>query len=158
MRMENNFFGKYFQLAMCFNGFDSEIGFSQNFYFKPFLDSYTKRERERAQITPSTSPANPEPRSRHEPFPLLTQHDLSSLTATHSSDRALVRRPTLHQSRRSQHRADRTRSHRSCRSQHCANRSTTPIKQRSTPTPLDLAFAARSHLRLCRAISPLDQT
>ena len=52
----------------CFNGFDPEIGFSQNFHFKPFPDSRTKREREspdhafdfvgepRAQITPLISP------------------------------------------------------------------------------------------------------
>ena len=94
--MENKFSRKYFQLTKCFNGFDLEIGFSQNFHFKPFPNSRTKREREeRAQITPSTLLANPEPRSRHEPFPLLTQHGLSSLTTTHSSDRAPVRRPQI---------------------------------------------------------------
>ena len=45
--MENKFSGKYFQLTVCFNGFDSEIGFSPNFHFKPFPDSRVKRERER---------------------------------------------------------------------------------------------------------------
>ena len=63
LRMENKFSRKYFQLTVCFNGFDPKIGFSQNFHFKPFLDSRTTRERERerereaeerAQITPST--------------------------------------------------------------------------------------------------------
>ena len=66
--MENKFSGKYFQLTVCFNGFDPEIGFSQNFHFKPFPDSRAKREREsldhafdfagkpRAQITLLTSP------------------------------------------------------------------------------------------------------
>ena len=40
---------------LCFNSFDSEIGFSQNFHFKSFLNSCAKRERERerAQIMPS---------------------------------------------------------------------------------------------------------
>ena len=38
------------------------------------------------------------------------------------------------------------------------DRSIAPIKQRSTPTPLDLASATRSHLRIHRTISPLDQT
>ena len=68
LRMENKFSGKYFQLTVCFNGFDPEIGFSQNFHFKPFPDSRAKREREspdhafdfvgepRAQITPLISP------------------------------------------------------------------------------------------------------
>ena len=48
LRMENKFSGKYFQLTVCFNGFDPEIGFSQNFHFKPFPDSHVERERERA--------------------------------------------------------------------------------------------------------------
>ena len=43
--MENKFSRKYFQLTVC-NGFDLEIGFSQNFHFKPFPDSRAKRERE----------------------------------------------------------------------------------------------------------------
>ena len=47
LRMENKFSRKYFQLTVCFNGFNSEIGFSQNFHFKPFPDSHAKRERER---------------------------------------------------------------------------------------------------------------
>ena len=47
LRMENKFSGNYFQLTVCFNGFDSKIGFSQNFHFKPFPDSCAKRERER---------------------------------------------------------------------------------------------------------------
>ena len=49
LRMENKFSGKYFQLTVCFNGFDPEIGFSQNFHFKPFPDSRAKRERERGK-------------------------------------------------------------------------------------------------------------
>ena len=69
-----------------------------------------------------------------------------------TTDRAPVRRPTprrLHQSRRSQHCADRTG---------LVDHSTAPIKQRSTPTPHDLAFVVRSRLHLRRAISPLDRT
>ena len=61
LRMENKFSGSYFQLTVCFSWFDPEIGFSQNFQFKPFPDSHAKRERERereeeerAQITPQT--------------------------------------------------------------------------------------------------------
>ena len=45
--MENKFSKKYFQLIVYFNGFNSEIGFSQKFHFKPFPDSRAKRERER---------------------------------------------------------------------------------------------------------------
>ena len=47
LRMKNKFFGKYFQLIMCFNGFAPKIGFIQNFHFKPFPDSRAERERER---------------------------------------------------------------------------------------------------------------
>ena len=71
LRMKNKFSGKYFQLIMCFNGFAPKIGFIQNFHFKPFPDSRAQRERERAQITPSTSAIyepifDPQP-SRHKP-------------------------------------------------------------------------------------------
>ena len=56
--MENKFSGSYFQLTVCFSWLDSEIGFSQNFHFKPFPNSCAERERERererAQITPQT--------------------------------------------------------------------------------------------------------
>ena len=67
LRMENKFFRKHFQLSVCFSGFDPEIVYSENFHFKPFLDSCAKRERERerergkyhvfdfAPIMPSTS-------------------------------------------------------------------------------------------------------
>ena len=41
-----------FQLTVCFNGFDPEISFSQNFQFKPFPDSRVKRERERERESP----------------------------------------------------------------------------------------------------------
>ena len=61
LRMENKFSGKYFQLTVCFNGFDPEIGFSQNFHFKPFLDSHAKRERESLSTSTSTPT---KPRSR----------------------------------------------------------------------------------------------
>ena len=40
---------------LCFSSFDLEIVFSQNFHFKPFPNSCRERERERAQIMPSTS-------------------------------------------------------------------------------------------------------
>ena len=52
-----------FPKTVCFNSFDTEIGFSQNFHFKSFPNSHAKRERERerereakerAQITPRT--------------------------------------------------------------------------------------------------------
>ena len=43
--MENKFFGNYFQLTGCFEGFDPEMVWSENFHFKPFPDSRTKRER-----------------------------------------------------------------------------------------------------------------
>ena len=57
LHMENKFSGKYFQLTVCFNGFDSEMVWSENFHFKSFPNSCAKRERER-EITP---------RSRHKP-------------------------------------------------------------------------------------------
>ena len=52
-----------FPKTVCFNSFEPEIGFSQNFHFKSFPNSHAKRERERerereakerAQITPRT--------------------------------------------------------------------------------------------------------
>ena len=45
--MENKFSENYFQLTRCFEGFDPKIVWSENFHFKPFPDSRTKRERER---------------------------------------------------------------------------------------------------------------
>ena len=55
LRMENKFSGNAFQLTVCFSWFDPEMVWSENFHFKPFLDSRAKRKREIA------------PRSRHEP-------------------------------------------------------------------------------------------
>ena len=52
LRMENKFSGNYFQLTGCFEGFDPEMVWSENFHFKPFSDSRAKTERERE---PSTS-------------------------------------------------------------------------------------------------------
>ena len=43
-------FWKLFQLTRCFEGFDSEMVWSENFHFKPFPDSRTKRERERESL------------------------------------------------------------------------------------------------------------
>ena len=68
-----------------------------------------------------------------------------------SSNRAPVRQP---QQRNPQTELQSNDPH----STDLVNRSTAPIKQRSTPTLLDLASAARSHLRIHRTISPLDQT
>ena len=62
LHMENKFSGNYFQLTGCFEGFDPKMVWSENFHFKPFLDSRTKRERE-----PSTS-------SIYEPTSLWTDH------------------------------------------------------------------------------------
>ena len=106
LHIENKFSRKYFQLTVCFNGFDLEICFSQNFHFKPFMDSHVERERERAQITPLTSLANPEPRSNlrlhqstnprtdlwhrafnpliYEPMNRSSTHEPSTLSATQS--------------------------------------------------------------------------
>ena len=39
-------------MTVCFNGFNSEIGFSQNFHFKSFPDSRGERERERKKREP----------------------------------------------------------------------------------------------------------
>ena len=57
---------------------------SENFHFKSFSDSRVKRERERERESLAFKPS-------------------SSPTTT---DRAPIRRPTLHRSRRSQHRTD----------------------------------------------------
>ena len=59
LRIKNKFSGNYFQLTMCFNGFNSEIGFSQNFHFKPFPDSRAKREREKERERPQSSDRAP---------------------------------------------------------------------------------------------------
>ena len=48
LRIENKFSRNYFQLTGCFEGFDLEMVWSENFHFKPFPDSHAKRERERA--------------------------------------------------------------------------------------------------------------
>ena len=45
--MENKFSGNYFQLTMCFEGFDLEMVWSENFHFKPFPAPCGERERER---------------------------------------------------------------------------------------------------------------
>ena len=64
--MENKFSGNYFQLTVCFEGFDPEMVWSENFHFKPFPDSRAKREKEPSTstlsiyepITPSTLPTS----------------------------------------------------------------------------------------------------
>ena len=48
LHMENKFSGNYLQLTECFEGFDPEMVWSENFHFKPFPDSRPERE-------PSTS-------------------------------------------------------------------------------------------------------
>ena len=124
--MENKFFGNYFQLIGCFEGFDSEMVWSENFHFKPFTDSHAKRERERERESPDHS-------SDQAPFrwpqtglvalchTSANQAKINSNAARTTPIDSKVRRPTPAP---------------------IANR-TAPIKQRSTPTPLDLAFAAR---------------
>ena len=68
LRMENKFSENYFQLTGCFKGFDPKMVWSENFHFKPFLDSRAKRERERErEREPSTSPI-------YEPTDLRTDH------------------------------------------------------------------------------------
>ena len=109
---------------MCFNGFDPEMVWSENFQFKPFPDSRAKTERERER----------EEEERAQ-----------------SSNRAPVRQP---QQRTPQTELQSNDPH----STDLVDLSTAPIKQRSTPTPLDLASTARSHLRIHRTISLLDQT
>ena len=52
--MENKFSGNYLQLTECFEGFDPEMVWSENFHFKPFPNSHAKTE-EREPST-STSP------------------------------------------------------------------------------------------------------
>ena len=56
-----------FPKTVCFNSFEPEIGFSQNFHFKSFPNSHAKRERERERERGKReSPdhaTNPEPRS-----------------------------------------------------------------------------------------------
>ena len=66
LRMENKFSGNYIQLTGCFEGFDPEMVWSENFHFKPFLDSRGEREREREPST-LTSPI-------YEPIDLRTDH------------------------------------------------------------------------------------
>ena len=140
--MENKFSEKYFQLTVCFIWFDPEIVWSENFHFKPFLDSRAKRERERerAQINPQTElqfddhrpSSNPTTTDRsrriapHQlrptPAPIHTSTNQAKIDSNDDHTAPIdskVWRPTLASI------ADRT----------------APIKQRSTPTPLDLASA-----------------
>ena len=72
--MENKFSRKYFQLTMCFNSFDPEMVWSENFHFKPFPDSHAKREREKERESPILRPSSS-----------------PTTTAAHSSDQALIR-------------------------------------------------------------------
>ena len=72
--MENKFSRKYFQLTMCFNSFDPEMVWSENFHFKPFLDSCAERERERERESPILRPSSS-----------------PTTTAAHSSDQAPIR-------------------------------------------------------------------
>ena len=119
---------------MCFNGFDPEMVWSENFHFKPFPDSCakTERERERAQSLDRAPIRRPQQRTPQTELQ-SNNHRLSSSLTTHTPLVSSIASPCWsHQCRRSQHRANRT----------------APFKQRSTPTPLDLAFtsAARSYL------------
>ena len=84
LRMENKFSGNYIQLTGCFEGFDPEMVWSENFHFKPFPDSRGERERESLRlwlrrstnpliyelITPSTSPTLPITPSTSPTFPI----------------------------------------------------------------------------------------
>ena len=54
--MKNKFSRKYFQLTVCFNGFDQKMVWSENFHFKPFPDSRAMRERERSHPDHATNP------------------------------------------------------------------------------------------------------
>ena len=79
-------------------------------------------------------------------------HAQREKSPNHSSDRAPVQQPTLHRSRQSQHRADRTRSHRS--------HHTAPHQRRPTPAPIHTSAdqakidSNATWSRLYRAISP----
>ena len=77
----------------CFNGFDPEIGFSQNFHFKPFPDSRKKREREpRSRLGLRRRTQSPDHAfdftnlRTHEPIfdPKPSTHEPSNSPATHS--------------------------------------------------------------------------
>ena len=103
----------------------------QNFHFKPFPDSCakTEREREEEERAQSFDRAPVRRPQQHTPQTKLQSdnHRLSSSSTTHTPPVSSIVAPRWsHQSRRSQHRANRT----------------APFKQRSTPTPLDLAFTS----------------
>ena len=90
--MENKFSRNYFQLTKCFEGFDSEMVWSENFHFKPFPDSRAKREKERErerafdfdfvdhclwlQLCRSTNPLIYEPTDHAFDFVDLRTHEL----------------------------------------------------------------------------------
>jgi len=138
-------------LAMCFNGCDPEIGFSQNFYFKPFPDSCTQRERERESPDHAFDFAG-EPRAQITPRTISTPHTTWS-ELSHSN--ALLRpssSPTTHTSSVLSIAAPR-RSHRSCRSQHRAdqakidsNTTRSRLRRMISPLPQPRDLASRSNL------------
>ena len=65
LRMENKFSRNYFQLTGCFEGFNPEMVWSENFHFKPFPNSHAKTE----EREPSTSTS-----LIYEPTDLRTDH------------------------------------------------------------------------------------
>ena len=104
LRMENKFFGNYFQLTGCFEGFDPEMVWSENFHFKPFSDSRAQREREREPststspiyepITPLTSPTSPITPSTSPIYELIYEPmNRSSTQSLWPTDLRLCRRP-----------------------------------------------------------------
>ena len=125
---------------MCFNGFDLEMVWSENFHFKPFPDSRAKTERERW---------------RRESVVLKPSSSLTT-TATHSLDQAPIQRPQTELQSDDPH------------STGLVDRSTALIALVSsiaTPLQSHHAFQAKidsnttwSSLHIHCTISPLDQT
>ena len=148
LRIKNKFSGNYFQLTMCFNGFDSEIGFNQNFHFKPFPDSRAKREREKERERPQSSDRAPvqRPQQRTPQTELQSDdHRLSSSLTTHTLPVSSIAAPCR------LHRADQAKIY--CN----ATRSRLRHTISSSHPPRDLASRSNPVISLSSFFSQFDR-
>ena len=133
---------------MCFNGFDSEIGFSQNFHFKPFPDSRAKREREKERERPQSSDRAPvqRPQQRTPQTELQSDdHRLSSSLTTHTLPVSSIAAPCR------LHRADQAKIYSN------ATRSRLRHTISSSHPPRDLASRSNPVISLSSFFSQFDR-
>ena len=133
LRMKNKFSGKYFQLTVCFSWFDPEMKWKSSLQtISELTRKGTERERKRERERERERKKR-EPRSLLKPSSSSMTTNRSRRTAPHQ------RRSSKDRLQRQLHRADRLQSP----TTHTSVDRTVLIKERSTPTPLNLASTAR---------------